>query len=464
MKTERKLGLLSAIFVCVGLIVASSCLLSLGQGMGLAGRWFVLSIFIVSVLNFFVTLSFSELHSLMPNIEGGVGQYTKVGMGPVVSMISNGCAYIVVNLLAPSVELAMCGMVTHEVFLPMIPAPVISIGFTLILTAVNYLGIDIFSKVQNFAVALLILSLAALGLISFFNLGTGQVISNIPQTPPPLASFGGGLSLAALAFWLFIGVEFVIPISKSLKNPKRDVPLSMMLGVLMLFVIQSILGTGMTHYVSYEELASVELPHMLFAERLLGQPGLIWMGIITILAGVSTANTVMSSIPRIISGMARNDMAPAFFMKKNRFQVPVAGLVMVTASILLLVGTGFTQSSGLVNILLAASCFWLTSYILVSMTVLILRQRYPDHPGRNKKLIFGGIPQILCILGDLFMIWNIAEGPARIFIYQLFLVILGVMIVFSVVWVKFIKKQPLFKGAAIQDVVANEDDWIEESA
>jgi amino acid transporter len=301
-----------------------------------------------------------------------------------------------------------------------------------------------------------------LGIISFFNLGSGTLITAIPQTPPPLAGFGGGLSLAALAFWLFIGVEFVIPISKSLKNPKRDVPLAMMLGVLMLFVIQSTLGTGMTHYVSYEELAGAELPHMLFAERLLGKAGLIWMGIITVLAGVSTANTVMGSVPNIISGMARNDMAPTFFTKKNRFNVPVAGLVMISASILLLVGTGFTQSSGLINILLAASCFWLTSYILVSLSVLILRRRYPDHPGRNKKLTFGGIPQILCIVGNLFMIWNIAEGEARIFIYKIFLAILAIMIVFSILWVKFVKKQSLFKRVEIMDVISNEEDWISE--
>ena len=30
-----------------------------------------------------------------------------------------------------------------------------------------------------------------------------------------------------LSFWLFIGVEFIIPVAKDLKNPRRDVLLSM---------------------------------------------------------------------------------------------------------------------------------------------------------------------------------------------------------------------------------------------
>ena len=37
MKTTKKLGLISAISVCIGLIVATSCLLMLGQGMDWLG-------------------------------------------------------------------------------------------------------------------------------------------------------------------------------------------------------------------------------------------------------------------------------------------------------------------------------------------------------------------------------------------------------------------------------------------
>ena len=40
---NKKLGLPSAIAVTVGLIVASSCLLALGTGIGLAGRGFIIS-------------------------------------------------------------------------------------------------------------------------------------------------------------------------------------------------------------------------------------------------------------------------------------------------------------------------------------------------------------------------------------------------------------------------------------
>ena len=145
---EKKLGLPSAISTGVGLIVASSCLLTLGSGIGLAGPEFILSMAIVLVLNICLALSFTELHALMPEADGGMGQYTLAGLGPVVSIVSNVSAYVMVNLFAASVELAMCGQVLNETFLPMVPAPVISVAALLLLCYVNYRGVDLFDCVM----------------------------------------------------------------------------------------------------------------------------------------------------------------------------------------------------------------------------------------------------------------------------------------------------------------------------
>lgn len=453
---NKKFGLITTISIGVGLIVATSCLLSLGLGVGLAGGGFVISMMVVMVLNIFLAVSFGELHALMPDMDGGLGQYTKVGLGPVISIISTISAYGIVNILAASVEIAMCGMVVNQVFLPMIPSPVISVALLVILTFVNYRGIDLFAKVQNVVVFLLIASLVLLGIISYFKLGTGTVIEASAQTAPVVTGFGGAVSLSALAFWLFIGIEFVIPMAKNVKNSKRNIPLAMIIGVVLLFFVQSMLGLGMKNYVSLDVLASSALPHMVFAEALLGQAGLVWMAIVSVLASVSTVNTILGSIPHVFSGMAKNDLLPTTYAKVNKKKVPIVGLFTLAVGNAVLIISGFTQTSGLITVLLAASCFWLTSYILVNITVLVLRKRYPDHPGRNKKLVLLGIPQVICIIGDIYMIWNIAEGEARIAIYKIFLVLLALLVAFAVIWVKFIKKQPMFKPASLDDVEAVE--------
>jgi len=455
---EKKLGLPSAVAACVGLIVATSCLMSLGTGMGLAGDWFILAMLAVVILNSFMAISFKELNWMMPHAEGGLGQYTKVGMGSVPAIISMSSAYIIVNLLALCVELSLCGMVVNQILLPGIPATVISVVFIVLLTIVNYFGVDIFSKVQNIVVALLLFSMVAMGAIACLRLGTGEIVDRAAHEAPPLASFGGAMGLTALAFWLFIGIEFVIPLTKSVKNPERNIGLAMVLGVLVIFVAQTILGHGMTLYVPYADLSDgANLPHLLFAENLLGKPGAIWMAIVTMLACVSTANTLFGTIPKIVSGMAINDMMPMVFAKKNRFGTPVVGLFVFSAIVLIELLAEFANSAGLVNILLAASCFWLTSYIFVSITVLILRKRYPGHPARSRYLRLWGLPQIICIIGDIFMIWNIAEGDDRILIYKIFFIILAVLVVYAVVWTKFIKKMPMFKGASLDDILYSEN-------
>lgn len=61
-----------------------------------------------------------------------------------------------------------------------------------------------------------------------FKLGTGQVVSQ----PYAMATKPSELfSATATAFWLFIGAEYVIPVSKSVKNAKRNVPLGMIIGL-----------------------------------------------------------------------------------------------------------------------------------------------------------------------------------------------------------------------------------------
>ncbi|MBP8865974.1 MAG: hypothetical protein KBG63_05835 [Acetobacterium sp.] len=55
--------------------------------------------------------------------------YTLAGLGPVASIIANLSAYVMTMILASSVKMAMCGMVINQIFLPMIPAPILSAGY-----------------------------------------------------------------------------------------------------------------------------------------------------------------------------------------------------------------------------------------------------------------------------------------------------------------------------------------------
>ena len=240
----KKLGLGSAIAICVGLIVASSCLVSLGTGMGSAGRWFIIPMFIVMILNSFVGLSYAELNGLMPKVNGGTGQYLMAGVGPFFSLIGNTAAYFITMILAATAEISLTGMVLRDLFFHSVDYRIISMIILVAFFIVNYFGVDIFSKVQDVIVILLIGSMIVLGIIGCVKGGTGTPIVYQNPSWQDIGGFAGLMKYSALAFWLFIGVEFVVPVSNDMKNPKRDVLLSIMLGLLLLFVVQSILGYG----------------------------------------------------------------------------------------------------------------------------------------------------------------------------------------------------------------------------
>jgi amino acid transporter len=447
MNPQKKLGLGSGVAICMGLIVATSCLVSLGQGFGLAGRHFIVALVIVVVLNSFIGISFAELNGMMPNVTGGLGQYMLVGLGPWASIVSNVSAYVITMILASSVELAMCGIVLSGLF-PGIPAAAFSVAVLLILFLLNLNGVDIFAKVQNITVILLIGSMGVLGVLGVLKLGTGAVIS-LAEYAPPMSSLKDTISLSAIAFWLFIGVEFIIPVAKDLENPRRNVLLSMVLALAVLLVIQSVLGIGMTNYVGTEELLSAEMPHIAYAENLLGRPGLIWMSVVTMLAAVSTLNTVLPSTGKILQGMAEEKMVPSALGRVNKKHVPVLGMSLVTALDITLILTGFVHSNGLINMILAGSCFWLISYILTHLNVLILRRRYPGAP-RDKRLIFSGVPQFAGIVGCVYMLWNISgDAESRAVIYKVFGVLFSLLAVYAFIWVKGVLKTKAFKPVYI---------------
>jgi amino acid transporter len=426
----------------MGLIVATSCLVSLGQGFGLAGKSFILALVIAAVLNAFVALSFSELNHMMPNVTGGLGQYMLVGLGPWASIVSNLSAYVITTIFCVSVETAMTGIVLNGLF-PAISATVFSVAVVMLLFGLNLLGIDIFAKVQNFTVTILIGSMAILGVMGVFKLGISTPVAPT-EIVPEMTSLADVVSLSAIAFWLFIGVEFIIPVSKEMKNPRRNVPLSMMVALLILLVIQSVLGSGMTMYLGTSDMLSAGMPHILYSERLLGEAGRIWMSIVTVLAAMSTMNTVLPTVGRILQGMAEEGMMPNFLKKTNGYDAPWVGMTILVICILSMLLSGYVNSSGLINMILAGSCFWLASYVLTHLNVLVLRHRYPD-ASRNKKLMFWGIPQVIGMLGCIYMIWNISGDMAsRLLIYKIFGLVFILVSIFAFFWVGIVLKTKMF--------------------
>lgn len=212
----------------MGLVIATSCLVSLGQGAGTIGIAFIPAMIIACLLNMTTIASLSELNALMPNTTGGLAQYTLACLGPFPTMISMVGGYLFCNILSCGVEASIFAYAMGEIFHLPIPNFSYTLIVTIVLLVANLRGVDMFAKIQDIVAYLMVASMVIMGIIGMLGLGTGKkVVQPLCMT----TDWKQIVSMTAVAFWLFIGAEYVIPISKDVKNAKRNVPLGMFIGL-----------------------------------------------------------------------------------------------------------------------------------------------------------------------------------------------------------------------------------------
>ena len=453
---EKKVGLGSVIATGVGLVVASSCLLTLGIGAGSIGTPFIITMVIACIVNILTLLSIAELNSLMPNLTGGLAQFSLACVGPFVTIICMVGGYILCNSLAGSVEGAVFGNAFAEMFSQFgIPAwvfTVILIGF-LVITNLN--GVDVFVKVQDIVAYALILSLVAMGVMGALGIGTGEIV----EQPEALASdFKSVTSLCGIAFFLFVGGEYVIPLNKSCKNPKRDIPLGMVVSMLIILAMQTFLTLGFKNYTMWGDLSGSTTPQMLYGQALLGPFGRYWMLIITLLAAISSVNTILGSLAYILMGMSKIGLLPEFFQKTNKKGAPYIGIFLEMAIFVILNVTGLSSADSISYMISVLAVLWLISYIISNLNVILLIRRLPDAP-RNFKTPFGYTVPVLGIIGSAYMIYSIDPSwEVKLSLYKVVLITLLVLGIYSFIWVKTKVKRPLFKPYAIKEVMAMENE------
>ena len=452
---NKKLGLGSVVSISVGLVIATSCLVSLGQGSGTLGVPFIGAMIIACLLNMTTVASLSELNGLMPNTTGGLAQYTLACMGPFPTMISMVGGYLICNILSCGVEASIFAYAMAET----LDLPIPSIGYTIIMTLIvmvaNLFGVDMFAKIQDLVAFLLVGSMVVMGIIGAFQLGTGDVVS---QPLSMSTDFSDIVSMTAVAFWLFIGAEYVIPVSKDVKNAKRNVPLGMIVGLALICLVQSVMVFGFHNYTPWGELTNSAAPHLLYGENLLGTVGKYWMTLVAALAVISTQNSTVNGLSSICQGMAKMNMMPQLFAKTNKKKVPFFGIIFVSVMILVFAFVSDSSSDAISFLILAGSVFWMISYILAHIDVLILRRRLPNAP-RSFKVPFGWILPIIGIAGTTYMILNISTDPAeRLAIWGLTGITFLILAIYSFFWIKYKMRMPVFKSVPMEEVMAMEND------
>jgi basic amino acid/polyamine antiporter, APA family len=296
------------------------------------------------------------------------------------------------------------------------------------LTIVNYLGVVFGGLVQTIITIIKIGSIILLSILIFV-LGNGS-FANIYTSSPASGHISGnifvmiGLALSG-AFWAYDGWNNVTYVSGEIKNPRRNVPLGLLFGTLIVIFVYVLINIAYLYILPIDEMAKSPLVAATAAENIFGPFGASVISISVIISAFGAVNGSILSTSRIFYSMARSNL---FFKSlgqiHNKYRTPHVSLIVlgIWSALLVLTGTFDIITD---YVMFAAWLF----YGLGAFGVFILRKKMPDTYRPYKVWGYPYTPAIFVIF-SLFYLINTVVSDTSNAMMGLLLISLGLPIYF----------------------------------
>jgi APA family basic amino acid/polyamine antiporter len=369
----RKLGLLDSAAIVVGTIIGAGIFLVpnlVARSLPSAG-WMVAAWIFTGVLSFFGALAYAELGAMIP-ATGGQYVFLREAWGPLLAFLC-GWTFFFVVLSASIGWLAITFATYLGYFVPMSPAAAKVVAVSLIgaVTAVNYRGVRMGASVQNVFTAIKLGALGVLIAAAFFGGRSAPSAGN--AGPITLSGFGVAMISCLLSYDGWVALSFM---AGEVKNPKRNLPLALALGLSAAIAIYVLAILAYLRVLSVAEVAATDRVGALAAEHAMGAVGGKFVALAILFSIVGGINGWSMTAPRIYFAQARDGL---FFKRfaaiHPRFETPYISIVMFGAwsAVLALTGTYESLAS------YAMFAAWMF-YALTSLGLVVLRRKRPDAP------------------------------------------------------------------------------------
>lgn len=251
----------------------------------------------------------------------------------------------------------------------------------------------IIQVVSTFGKLLPILAIVTIG---FFKGTVGNAISLSD------VSIGAGFGTAILGtLWAYDGWIYVTNMAGELKNPKKDLPRSIIIGVTFVIFIYAIFNFVLLKIIPFNEIIATREPAADAAIILFGKGGAIFVVLGIIVSVFGTLNGYLMSGGRVPFAMAERGQLPFYkFISKvhPKFNTPSNSLILEA-----LLAVGYILS-GSFNRLTDMIVFVLWIFFTLGVfSIFILRKRHKDKE-RTYTVPLYPITPIVGILGGLYII------------------------------------------------------------
>jgi basic amino acid/polyamine antiporter, APA family len=413
----RGLNLGQAASIVVGIVIGSGIFVAVhrtAQGVDGVAMLFVVWVG-AGLLTLLGALTYAEFGAMFPRT-GGDYVYARESLGAFWGFF-NGWLAFAINYPASLAALSLAWAMQLEQLKPsahvFLLVPGFGVKFTALailafFTIVNYFGVRQGGWVQ-FAVTAakvaLMLGLVVLGIVS-----SQSDVSNLSTSGHP-ATIGFSLALVG-ALFAYDGWTGVTRVAGELKDPQRNVPRALILGILGVVAVYVLLVLTYVLVLGFDGMRG-EAVASRAAEAVFGAPGKVFVTVMILVSILGPINGLTLAGPRVYYAMARDGLFPRLFARvHNRHRVPhVSILAQTVASGLLVLLFSRDQLFGYV--VLAS---W-TAYALTGIGLIRLRRSQPDRPRPYKLPGYPVVPVLFVLASFAFVAYlfvDSLDSPGRI--------------------------------------------------
>ena len=426
----RGLGLLDSVLLLVSGIIGSSIFLTAKDIAGPLPHpfWFFLVWVLGGAISLCACVAFAELGSMFPD-SGGQYIYLREAYGDLVAFLYGWMLFAVANggtIAALSVaSAAYMGRIVPAISQDHVIFSLLGIAFTrahavgllliAVLTYVNVVGLRWGALLQNVSTWTKFTAMAAF-------VGLGFVIGKghwSHFTTPPAGGLSMGLSpgqlISALGvgliavFWAYDGWVYITWVAGEVKEPRRNVPLAMVLGVLAVGAIYLAMNMTYVYALPLNEVAKYETIAHAAAAALFSPQAAVWLSAMIAVSCFSAAASCTLSGSRVYLAMAQDG---AFFPSMARihpkWRTPAFSLI----------GQGIWAAlltvSGRYDQLYTYVIFGMVlSYTLTVIGLFVLRWKRPDVPRPYRCTGYPWLPAIYVLLGSIWILNTVIRRPTE---------------------------------------------------
>ncbi len=428
----RGLSLLDSVLLLVSGIIGSSIFLTAKDIAGpLPNPMLFFLVWILGgVISLCACVAFAELGSMFPD-SGGQYIYLREAYGDLVAFLYGWMLFAVANggtIAALSVaSAAYMGNIIpsisqeHVIFtllgMPFTRAHAVGLALIAVLTYVNVFGLRWGALLQNVSTWTKFTAMAIFVVLGFA-IGKGHWSNFSAQAPGGLTmGLGPGQLISALGigliavFWAYDGWVYITWVAGEVKDPRRNVPLAMFLGVLAVGAIYLAMNMTYVYALPLNEVAKYETIAHVAATKLFSPAAAVWLSAMIAISCFSAAASCTLSGSRVYLAMAQDGV---FFRRMAvihpRWRTPAFSLIGqgIWAAVLTM--------SGRYDQLYTYVIFGMVlSYTLTVIGLFILRWKKPDIPRPYRCTGYPWLPGIYVLVGVAWTLNTVIQRPAEAF-------------------------------------------------